>query len=89
MSGHVLHTLPIAIAAAVAFPLPVPAMPRLVAIALYVAVTIPIALAAIIITLFSANQCAPSPPTAIHIRSNGGIGGSLEPAAAAWRQQRR
>jgi hypothetical protein len=56
---------------------------RLVAIALLVAVAIAIALAAVIIALFDAHRRAPSPPTAICIRSDGGIGGSLAPAAAA------
>ncbi len=62
---------------------------RLVTIALFVAVTIAIALAAIIITLFDAHRCPPSPPTSIHIHSDGGVGGSLARAAAAWQQQRR
>jgi hypothetical protein len=62
---------------------------RLVTIAFFVAITITIALAGIIITLFDTHRCPPSPPTSIHIRSNGGDGGSLARAAAAWRQQRR
>jgi hypothetical protein len=62
---------------------------QLVVIILFVAVAIAIALATVIIALFNAHRCALSPPTAIHIRSDGGAGGSLAPAAAAWRQQRR
>jgi hypothetical protein len=89
VSGHVLRavTLPIAMVAADAFPSPVPAMSRLVAIALFVAVAIAIALAAIIIAFFDTHQCAPSPPTAIRIHSDGGVGGSLAPAVAAWRRR--
>ncbi len=97
MSGHVLRaiTLPIAIAAAVAFPLPVPAMSRLGAIALFVAVAIAlfvaiaIALAAIIIALFDAHRCALSSPTAIRIRSDGGVGGSKGSRAAAVAEAQR
>ena len=59
------------------------------AIVLFVAVAIAIALAAIIIALFNAHRCAPSPPTVIRICSNGGVGNSLAPAAAAWRGQRQ
>ncbi len=65
------------------------ALLRLVAIALFVTIAIAIALAAVIIALFDAHLCAPSPPTAIHIRSDGGVSGSLAPAAADWRQQRQ
>ena len=96
VSGHVLFavTLPIGINAAVAclppsFLSPVPALLRLVAIALFVAVAIAIAIAAIIIALFDAHQCALSPLTVIPIHIDGGVGDSLAPAAAAWRQQRQ
>jgi hypothetical protein len=91
VSGHILCAvnLPIAIVAAVAFLSPVPVFLRLGAITLFAVVTIAISLAAIISTLFDVHRCALSPPTAIRIHSNGGVGGSLAPVAAAWRQQRR
>ncbi len=91
VSGHVLRAvaLPIAIVAVVArLPNPLFVLLRLVAITLFVAVAIAIALAAVIIALFDAHRCAPSPPTAIHICSDGGVGGSLALAVAAWQQQR-
>jgi hypothetical protein len=87
VSGHVLRavTLHIDIVTAVAFPSPVPVLSWLGAIAFFVAVAIAIALAAIIIALFNAHRCAPSPPTVICIGSDCGVGGSLAPAVAAWR----
>ena len=78
MSDHVLCAviLPIAIVAVVACSPPSFVLLRLVIIALFATIAIAVALAIIIIAFFDAHQCAPSPPTAIRICSDGGVGSS-------------
>ena len=95
MSGNVLCavTLPIANVATIvclppALPSPLHVLLPPVAIALFVAIAIAItiALATLSIALFDAHRCALFPPTAIHICSDGSIGGSLAAAKAVARR---